>query len=158
MSQQDLDRNLERAKRYCARQERAHQEVRDKLYQWGLHRGDVEGLLSRLISDGFLNESRFAEHYAVSKLRQKGWGRMKIEHMLRAKKVSLPCIRLALDAIDQNEYWEVLDQQLRRSWERTHARTGVRREGLVKRYLMSRGFEDEAIEEALTRLKETGEP
>jgi hypothetical protein len=32
-----------------ARSERGHQEVRDKLYAWGLHRAEVEDAIGRLI-------------------------------------------------------------------------------------------------------------
>jgi regulatory protein len=50
------------------------QEVRDKLYAWEVPGKEVEPIISQLIGEGFLNEARFAEHFAVSKLRQKGWG------------------------------------------------------------------------------------
>jgi hypothetical protein len=74
-----MDEALAKARSYCARQERAQQEVRDKLYSWEVRGKEVEGIISQLIREGFLNEARFAEHFAVSKFRQKGWGRRKIE-------------------------------------------------------------------------------
>ena len=55
---------LSKARAYCARQERCQQEVRDKLYAWELHGREVEGIISQLIGEGFLNEARFAEHFA----------------------------------------------------------------------------------------------
>ena len=81
---------LAKARAYCARQERCQQEVRDKLYAWELQGREVEGIISQLIGEGFLNEARFAEHFAVSKFRQKGWGRRKIEAALKARQVSAP--------------------------------------------------------------------
>ena len=71
---------------YCAYQERCHQEVRDKLYYWGLHSEDVEALISQLISEGFLNEERFAKAYAGGKFRIKNWGRNKIKKELKHRK------------------------------------------------------------------------
>ena len=47
-------------KRFCAYQERAQQEVRDKLYEYGMSKDQVEEILSDLISENFLNEERFA--------------------------------------------------------------------------------------------------
>jgi regulatory protein len=41
-----------KAENYCAYQERAQQEVRDKLYEWGLHYDDVEQIISQLITAG----------------------------------------------------------------------------------------------------------
>ncbi|HWA33446.1 MAG TPA: hypothetical protein VG737_04925, partial [Cyclobacteriaceae bacterium] len=32
---------------YCAYQERSHKEVRNKLYEYGLHKNDVEALISK---------------------------------------------------------------------------------------------------------------
>ena len=38
---------------------------------------EVEGIISQLIREGFLNEARFAEHFAVSKFRQKFTAKLK---------------------------------------------------------------------------------
>ena len=77
---------LKRAQRYCAYQERSQQEVRDKLYSWGLHRREVESLLVELISDGFLKEERFAHAFAGGKFRIKKWGRVRIEQALKGSR------------------------------------------------------------------------
>src|SRR5690606_26646982 len=94
---------LAKSRNYCARQERSQQEVRDKLYGWGGHREWVEQVIAQLIGEGFLNEARFAEHFAVSKSRQKGWGRRKIQQALKAKGVPEGCISGALGQIDAGE-------------------------------------------------------
>ena len=43
---------LVKARAYCARQERAQQEVRDKLYAWGEHKTQVEAIIAQLIGEG----------------------------------------------------------------------------------------------------------
>ena len=50
--------------RYCAYQERCHQEVKNKLYELGLNSSDTDEMLSYLITEGFLNEERFAKLFA----------------------------------------------------------------------------------------------
>ena len=90
---------LEKARKYCTYQERSQQEVRDKLYEWGLHRNEVELGIATLVSENYLNEQRFAIAYAGGKFRMKGWGRIKIKLALKQKKVSDYCIRKALDEI-----------------------------------------------------------
>ena len=94
----------EKIQRYCAFQERSHKEVRNKLYTYGLYRNDVEEILSSLITEGFLNEERFAKAYAGGKFRMKKWGRVKITHALEAKGVSPNCIRIGLKEIDGPDY------------------------------------------------------
>src|SRR5690554_739566 len=81
-----------KAEAYCAYQERSQQEVRDKLYHWGLRSAEVEGILSDLISTDFLNEERFALAYASGRFRMKGWGRYKIKQGLVQKSVSRPLV------------------------------------------------------------------
>ena len=41
----------------CAYQERCQQEMRDKLYEWGLYSNDVENIIANLISDNFFATS-----------------------------------------------------------------------------------------------------
>lgn len=144
--------NLGKARAYCARQERAHQELRDKLYAWGAHREEVEQVIAQLIGEGFLNEARFAEHYAVSKSRQKGWGKRKIEQALKAKGVSERCIVLGLKSIDSDEEDEQLKLAVTKRWEKSKHEVPFIRKGKLVRYFIGRGFSRERIEAALEAL------
>ena len=86
--------------KYCAYQERTHLEVRNKLFEYGLASDDVDLLISQLITDGYLNEERFAKTFAGGKFRIKGWGRIKIIHELEAKGLTKNCILIGLKEID----------------------------------------------------------
>jgi regulatory protein len=143
---------LSKARAYCARQERAQQEVRDKLYGWGEHRTQVEAIIAQLIGEGFLNEGRFAEHFAVSKFRQKGWGRRKIEQALRMKQVSEPCIALGLKAIEADEYETFLAKAVEKRWQKLKEPDAFVKRQKVMRYFMGRGFAQEKVEKALEGL------
>jgi len=136
---------LPKARAWCARQERCQQEVRDKLYAWGGHREEVEQIIAQLIGEGFLNEARYAEHYAVSKSRQKGWGRRKIELALKTKGVSESCIVSALKAIDGAEESEHLKLAVAKRWERTRETDPYIRREKVVRYFAGRGFPREQV-------------
>ena len=144
---------LAKARAYCARQERCQQEVRDKLYAWGVFPKEVEGIISQLIREGFLNEARFAEHFAVSKFRQKGWGRKKIEQALRLKRVSEPCITLGLRHIEEEEYSKGLHAALAKRWERVKEPDPYVKRQKVFRYFLGKGFPSEAIDQALRALE-----
>jgi regulatory protein len=74
---------LTKAEHFCAYQERSQQEVRDKLYEWGLWPDAVEQSISRLIEGNFLNEDRFAKAYTKGKFNQKAWGKIKIKQGLK---------------------------------------------------------------------------
>ncbi len=144
--------SLAKARNYCARQERCQQEVRDKLYAWGSHKEEVEQIISQLIGEGFLNEARFAEHYAVSKARQKGWGRKKIEMMLRMKGISDQCIALGLKAIDGEELTDDLKKAIQKKLERSKETDPRIKKQKVIRYFLGKGFSIEELEKVLVEL------
>ncbi len=63
-----------KAARYCAYQERTQQEVRDKLYSYGLYTDMVEEVLTELIMEGFVSEERYAQAYCRGKFMSNKWG------------------------------------------------------------------------------------
>ncbi|MCC6186076.1 MAG: RecX family transcriptional regulator, partial [Chitinophagaceae bacterium] len=48
---------------YCAYQERSQKEVRNKLYENGANKNEVDNLMILLIQENFLNEERYAQSY-----------------------------------------------------------------------------------------------
>ena len=99
-----------KVRQYCAYQERCHSEVKNKLYEYGLSRGDVDELISKLIEENLLNEERFAVQFAGGKFRIKQWGRVKIRYELRQKQVSDYCVKKALAGLDDEDYVHTLQR------------------------------------------------
>lgn len=130
---------------YCAYQERSQQEVRDKLYDMGLHQQEVEELISELVVDNFLNEERFAITYARGKFRIKHWGKNKIKQNLKLKRVSEYCIKKALKEIDPDEYYEVLKIELQKKSDKLKDKDPFIRKNKIAQYLGSRGFEMDLV-------------
>lgn len=143
---------LSKARNYCARQERCQQEVRDKLYAWEVPGKEIEPIISQLIGEGFLNEARFAEHYAVSKSRQKGWGMRKIEAALKQKQVSEPCVSAALKAIDKEEQEGLLKRLVAKRWEKEKETNAFLKRQKVMAYFLRKGFSTSEIETVLDGL------
>lgn len=104
---------LDRIQRYCAYQDRCHQEVRTKLLSLKIYGDWLEEIMSELIKQDFLNEERFAKNYARGKFRIKGWGKVRIVSELKKRRISEYCIRKALDEIDkEGEYLTTLKEHL----------------------------------------------
>lgn len=134
---------------YCVYQERSQQEVRDKLYSWGLHKNEVENAISHLIENNFLNEERFAIAYTQGKLRIKKWGRFKIKQGLKMKRVSEPLIKIALKTIDPDEYYENLKSVLDKKASLLKVEDEWKRKNTLIQYGISRGYERDLIFEIL---------
>lgn len=152
--QPDLNKVVKKAFRYCAYQERSQQEVRDKLYSWGLHRRDVEQVIGQLISDGFLKEERFALAFAGGKFRMKKWGRVKIKIALREKKVSEPLIIQALSSIDEREYLKTLRNVIASKTKLIIETNPLKKKHKIAAYVIQRGFEPELVWEILRSTEE----
>jgi len=140
---------LAKAEHFCAYQERAQQEVRDKLYEWGLYTDAVERIITTLITDNFLNEERFAKAYAQGKFNMKGWGRHKIKQGLKLKRVSDPLIRKALLAIDADDYYNTLEKVIDKKNNLLTEKDSFKRRYKLQQYALSRGFENDLIIECL---------
>ncbi len=138
-----------KAEAYCAYQERSQQEVRDKLYDWGLHLEDVEQIISELISTNFLNEERYANAFALGKFRIKGWGKIKIQQHLKAKRVSAPLIKTALQQIDLEEYDEKLTDIIKKKSNVSLQQLSLQDKAKLVRYLQSKGYENTLIFEKI---------
>ena len=131
---------FQKLKQYCAYQERCHQEVKEKLYSFGLYKQETETVIAQLIEENYLDEERFAIQFAGGKFRMKHWGKKKIEYELKQKQVSGYCIRKALAQITEEDYHETLDKLAAAKYE------GVKEEGpftaraKVTAYLLKRGL------------------
>jgi regulatory protein len=140
---------LTKAEHFCAYQERSQQEVRDKLYEWGLWPEAVEQTISRLIEGNFLNEDRFAKAYTKGKFNQKAWGRIKIKQGLKLKRVPDVLIKKALLTIDLDDYMAALTRLLEKKLASVTEKNEFKRRYKLQQYAMSRGYEAELIAEVL---------
>ncbi|MFM6976372.1 MAG: regulatory protein RecX [Sphingobacteriaceae bacterium] len=138
-----------KAESYCAYQERSQQEMRDKLYQWGLHYSDVEQTISELIQSNFLNEERFAMAYAQGKFRIKGWGKRKIKQALKFKQVPEKLILKALNNLDADEYLNKLADVIDKKMVLIKETDAFKRRYQLSQFAQMRGFEPDLIAEVL---------
>ena len=141
-----------KAEHFCAYQERAQQEVRDKLYEYGLHQNAVENIISTLITEGFINEERFANSYARGKFNQKGWGKIKIKQGLKFKKVPDVLIKKALQGIPYDDYIRMLQKVLTKKAAQVTEKNTYKRRYKLHQYALSRGYEGDIIVDILKEL------
>jgi regulatory protein len=140
---------LAKAEHYCAYQERSQQEVRDKLYEWGLYSNMVENVIIQLIAGNFLNEERFANAYTRGKFNQKGWGKNKIKQGLKFKKVSDPLIKKALQSINGDDYLRMLHKVIEKKNALLNEKEPYKRRYKLHQYAFSRGYENDLIADVL---------
>lgn len=142
-----------KAESYCAYQERSQFEIRNKLYEWGLHQKDVEEIISELIEQNFLNEERFAMAYSLGKFRIKGWGKIKIRQGLKLKQIPDKLIMKSLRAIDDDDYVLMLKKILEKKSNTISEKDPFKLRYLLTRFAASKGYELDLIAELLIHNK-----
>ena len=138
---------------YCAYQERSQQQVRDKLYEYGLHKAEVEEVISVLITEGFINEERFAKAFIRGKFRLKKWGRNKIAEALKPHKISDYCLRKGWQEINEEEYQNVLLELIRKKNSSLKETNHYIRNRKISQHVIQRGFEPALVWDILRTLK-----
>jgi len=137
---------------YCAYQERSHQEVKNKLYDLELSSQEVDEMISHLITEGYLNEERFAKAFAGGKFRLKSWGRMKIVQALEAKGLTKNCINSGLKEIDEVDYLKTIDLLVSKKLSQVDEDNPfIKREKLAN-YVIQKGFEPELVWKAVREI------
>lgn len=138
--------------RYCNYQKRCHQEVRNKLYELGGSKTEVEELIAELISVDLLNEERYARSFVRGKFRMKKWGRKKILQELKKHKISEYCIRKAMQEIDPQEYDIVCGKLAEKKWNELKAENKYARKAKLFRYMLQKGYENDVINDLINQL------
>lgn len=71
----------------CARSEQCEYEIREKLRKQMLPSSEIEKILSFLIKERFIDNSRYAHSFTNDKVRFSGWGRNKIRQALALRRI-----------------------------------------------------------------------
>lgn len=143
-----------KAEHFCAYQERSQQQVRDKLYDYGLHAEDVEEIISELITENFINEERFARAFIGGKFRSKKWGKRKILQQLYPHNLSKYCIQKGMEEIEEDDYRQTLQEQAEKKRQQIKDRSSYIVQGKLKQYLIGRGFEPELVNAVVAEMIE----
>jgi regulatory protein len=131
--------------RYCAYQERCHQEVKSKLFEYGIDRHIADEIITDLITEGYLNEERFAKAFAGGKFRMKKWGKLKIERELEMRGLTPACIRSGLKEIDDNSYLDVLQKLIQSKWNNLSEPSEFIKKDKIAAYVIQKGFEPDLV-------------
>jgi regulatory protein len=143
---------LEKLRKYCAYQERSHHDVVQKMWDLNVPQEWRDEMLFALIQENFLNEERFARSYVHGKFNIKKWGRLKIIQGLKQHDVSKRCIQLALNEIDEDSYFEALQETVELKRSKLKEKNPWKRRGAIYRFVTGRGYEGNLVTEAIKDL------
>ena len=145
------EEGVAKLQKYCAYQDRCHQEVRTKLINLGIYGDILEEIIAELIAENFLNEERFARSFARGKFRMRHWGKIRIKNELKFRKVSDYCIRKAMTEIEDNDYFETVKRVIQKKAKTIKDNNPFTAKNKIAKYAIGRGFESEIVWEIINK-------
>jgi len=143
-----------RMEHYCAYQERCHKEVTQKLRSIGVSWMIIPEIISHLIQENYLNETRFAHHFARGKFRIKKWGKLRIVRELKQRDISEWNIQNALKEIPDEDYQKTFLAVITKFWEANKKLPIAQRKAKVIAALKYRGWELDKLSGVFERFSE----
>ena len=153
----DYNELLSRAARLCSTGERCAYDISEKMISWGMDSDDLEKAINYLVENKFIDDNRYARFFAKDKLKFNKWGRVKIAYSLRQKRISSELIEAAIEAIDQEEYLELLDQIIEAKIRSVGKVKTAANKARVLRFAAQKGFTSEEIFSSINRIEKKKE-
>lgn len=139
---------------YCSYQERSHKEVLLKISKSNISKNETDKIIAKLITENFLNETRYAIAYARGKFRIKNWGKIKIINKLKQQNISSWNINKAIAEIDKDEYSKSFNLIFNKLNLKYNYLKKIYRKKKILSILYSKGWEYELIIDSLnTKFK-----
>lgn len=133
----------------CASAEHCLHEMSEKMRCWQLPDEERERVLRRLVDEKFVDEERYCRSFVADKIRYNGWGRMKIEQALAAKRIPRDISRSVLDEIGDEEYADVLRPLIRSKRKSVKAASEYELNQKLIRFALGRGFSFDVIRKCI---------
>ncbi|AZB11840.1 RecX family transcriptional regulator [Chryseobacterium sp. G0162] len=130
---------------YCVYQDRCHAEVEQKMREFLLIEEAKEEIILYLMKENYLNEERFTRSYIRGKFYIKHWGRNKIRMNLKQKQISEKLISMCFDEIYEDDYIKTITRIYEDYSSKQKGLQEYQKKVKTIKYLMSRGFEYEKI-------------
>ena len=143
---------LDKAMVQCSHRECCCDDIRNKLFSWGVEKDDAEKIIGILISENFINELRYSTAFVKDKFKYNKWGRIKISAHLRVKKLPPDVISTALNSIDNEQYVNFLRALIESHRKSVKAKNQYDLKAKLLRYGLSKGFESSLLYDILNDL------
>jgi regulatory protein len=138
---------------YCSYQERTIAEVENKLQEYtNLSPTDITQIIQELIQEKFLDERRYVISFVRGKFYIKKWGKNKITHALKIKKLDTKLIQEALEEIPDEAYQDTVKELLLKKKDTFRETNKPILQKKLINYLLQKGYEIELIREHVEKI------
>lgn len=144
---------LQKAMHACSGREYCISDVTALLERWGAADAETkEWVIEKLKSEKFIDEHRYSRAFVLDHFRHDHWGRIKISMALKQKRVDPAALASGLEAIEDDEYNELLKRLLADQRRKIKAKNRLDMKGKLLRYALAKGFESHLVYDAINNL------
>jgi len=136
---------LNKTSSLCSTSEHCISEIDDKLRRRGASEEIIGHIISKLLKENFIDETRYAKAFVRDKYRFNKWGIAKIRLALKMKRINHNDIETALDEIDRKEYLSILGDIIQSKRKSVKAKDKYEMNGKLIRFALSKGYEIDEI-------------
>jgi regulatory protein len=142
---------LGKLQKICSVQEKCSADTLLLLKRWGVDQKHHPEIITRLKSEQFIDESRFAAAFVRDKVRLDCWGLIKIRYFLKQKGIPGKMVEEASSMVDKNDYKAMISRELAK---KKRTLKGTPREIWAKlaRHGASRGYEMDMMRDFLDEI------
>jgi regulatory protein len=144
---------LNKMEHFCAYQERCHEDVVSKLYDFYLSEEEKSEIIFELIQSNYLNEERFASLFSISKFHQKKWGKIRITNELKFRKISAYLIKKSIAEIPKTEYLETFEILAEKTWDSIREKNRIKKRKKFCDSLLRKGWESDWVYKKAVELE-----
>lgn len=153
------ERVFQRAAKLLAAKQRSVEELREKLSTTrGATKANVEEVIARLSEYGYLDDAKFAQSYALLRLRERPIGRRRLQRDLWLKKVDKQTAEAALDEVfESTPESDLIDRAIAK---RIRLRGKPKSREDAKKlfdHLLRQGFEFDLVSEKVRALSKSAD-
>lgn len=146
---------LDQAIRWIGRRPHSRQEIERKLRQLEYPEDAIAAALDKLQEQRLVDDRRFAEQWAESRIVSQKKGRRLVSYELRQKGVASEIVEAAMRAVDPQVEYEHAVQLGRKKWRQTKGEAAARRQKTAA-YLLRRGFPADIVRKVMKKLVTDG--
>lgn len=151
-SDKTIKKYLSKAQFICSKSEKCTYDISEYLKKNELSAEEIQTIINELVAEKFIDDFRYSQFYVSDKLKFNKWGRIKIRHALKQKRIPSHIIESAISEIDEENYFEILKSLLYNKNKTINKQDDLKRKQSLLRFATSRGFEYNLILDIISGL------
>jgi regulatory protein len=145
----ELKKALDKCMYICSQREYCIHDIEEKLTKWEVNVSVYQEIIKTLLAEKYIDHKRYVPAFINDKFTFNHWGKIKIRYHLKQKRIEDALIKTCLDAIDNQSYNEVIQEEINKKKRLVKGANEFDKKQKIARYVISKGFEPNIVFEIM---------